>query len=105
MLMNSRIFLFQARADERRNQIDGRHQHLFGRLALILGKSEEWIEECAIADERWHLIDDFFNPGGRRLVMWFHQERVPSGDAPSSGRSEAQSSLQAAGKEPEKKFT
>ena len=97
-------FSFKARADERRNQIDGRHQHLFGRLALILGKSEEWIEECAIADERWHLIDEFFNPGGRRLVMWFHQERVPSGDAPSSGRSEAQSSLQAAGKEPEKKF-
>ena len=53
----------QARADERRNSIDARHQHLFARLAIVLGKDEEWIEECAIADERWQLIEDFFNPG------------------------------------------
>lgn len=85
------IFELQARADERRNSIDARHQHLFGRLALILGKSEEWIEDCAIADERWHLIEDFFKPGGNRIVMWFYQVPAaasvsPTGEGQSSGK-------------------
>ena len=73
----------KARPDERRNSIDARHQHLFGRLALILGKSEEWVEDCAIGDERWHLIEDFFKPNGSRIVMWFYQVPQASSASPT----------------------
>ena len=69
--------------------MDGRHSHLFGLVAHALEKTEEQITEIAIADDRWHLLEEFFKQGGSRKLMWYYQE-PKLGEIGSANRSDSQ---------------
>ncbi|XP_023932721.1 dynein heavy chain 5, axonemal [Lingula anatina] len=62
--------------DERRLQMDARYQYLIQRLSDAMGASVTEVEDFILSDDKFGMIENFFDPNGPRKLMFFHQEAV-----------------------------
>ncbi|NXX43753.1 DYH5 protein, partial [Tricholaema leucomelas] len=60
--------------EEKRAQIDERHRYLISRLADGIGLSEQQVEEAIISDDKFQLIEQFFDPNGLKKLLFFYQD-------------------------------
>ncbi|XP_078614020.1 dynein axonemal heavy chain 5-like isoform X3 [Branchiostoma floridae x Branchiostoma japonicum] len=91
----------KATKDERRLQLDARHQYIFTKLADALQMEPAQVEDQVLGDERFDLIEPFFSPEGPRVLMFFYQETLVQRESNFS-RTDAASSIHAA--PPQKKL-
>ncbi|XP_066267666.1 dynein axonemal heavy chain 5-like [Branchiostoma lanceolatum] len=85
----------KATKDERRLQLDARHQYIFTKLGDALQMEPGQVEDQVLGDERFDLIEPFFSPEGPRVLMFFHQETLVQRESNFS-RTDAASSIHAA---------
>ncbi|XP_077977872.1 dynein axonemal heavy chain 5-like isoform X2 [Glandiceps talaboti] len=64
----------KANRDERRTQMDARHQYLFEKLAYSIGIEVSQVEDFVLGDEKFELIEEFFAADGPRKLMFYYQE-------------------------------
>ncbi|XP_067868157.1 dynein axonemal heavy chain 5 isoform X2 [Heterodontus francisci] len=70
--------LKQAKAakEERRSHMDSRHSHLISKLVDGTGLDETAVQDFIIADEKFHMIEEFFAPNGSKKLLFYYQETV-----------------------------
>ncbi|XP_072364820.1 dynein axonemal heavy chain 5 [Scyliorhinus torazame] len=75
--------LKQAKAakEERRSQMDSRHGYLTSKLADGTGLEETAVQDFMIADEKFHMIEEFFAPNGCKKLLFYYQETVTNTDS------------------------
>ena len=59
--------------EERRMMCDARHQHLFRQISDALGIDSNAVEDFVLGDERFDLIEPFFQADGSRKLIFFYQ--------------------------------
>ncbi|XP_072018853.1 LOW QUALITY PROTEIN: dynein axonemal heavy chain 5-like [Amphiura filiformis] len=64
----------KATRDERRTQMDARHQFIFGKLAESIRIEITQVEDFLLGDDKFDLLENFFAANGPRKLMFFYQE-------------------------------
>ncbi|GCC35016.1 hypothetical protein chiPu_0013494 [Chiloscyllium punctatum] len=56
--------------------MDSRHGYLISKLADGTGLEESAVQDFIIADEKFHMIEEFFAPNGSKKLLFFYQDTV-----------------------------